>query len=142
MPAPLNRKGRQALKKANKSFPTHLVEIKKEEWPNDENKNRFKVFRSRRFFVQVFKEDDVIRLSVCRTEINPDGNWKDNITWEDLQQLKRQAGFGNHYAVEVYPRDCDIVNVANMRHIWVLEKPLDIGWNKEIITEKRPVYPH
>ena len=71
-------------------------------------------------------------MSVNRTDVDNAGGWKQNISWEDMQQLKRQAGFGNHYAVEVFPRDIDIVNVANMRYLWILEKPLKIGWSKSV----------
>lgn len=47
-------------------------------------------------------------------------NGADGITWDDLQWLKAAVGFGDREAVEVFPRDCDVVNVANMRHLWVL----------------------
>jgi hypothetical protein len=30
--------------------------------------------------------------------------------------------------VEIYPRDRDIVNIANMRHLWVMAEPLALGW--------------
>ena len=60
--------------------------------------------------------------------MNPDGRWKDDITWDELQEIKRQAGYGNQMAVEIYPDDLDIVNVANMRHLWILDEPLPIGW--------------
>lgn len=42
----------------------------------------------------------------------------------DLQRLKRECGRGDLDAVEVYPRDCDVVNVANMRHLFVFESCL------------------
>ena len=43
-------------------------------------------------------------------------------------QVKREIGFGDWYALEIFPRDGDIVNVANMRHLWMLATPLSIGW--------------
>lgn len=128
----ISRKSRLELKKNNKTFPNHLIEIEVSEEKQANNPNLLKVFRSRYYLVQVFEDGDVIRLSINKTEVNNDGSWKENIGWEDLQQLKRQAGFANHYAVEVYPRDVDLVNVANMRHIWVLENPLKIGWSKSV----------
>ena len=48
----------------------------------------------------------------------------------ELQDIKRQAGLGDYMAVEIYPKDRDIVNVANMRHLWVLRDPLQFGWRK------------
>ena len=128
----VSRKRRLKLKQDNKSYPNHLIELEISEEKQAQQPTLMRALRSRYFLVQVFEDGDVIRMSVNKTDVNPDGSWKENVSWEDLQQLKRQAGFGNHYAIEVYPRDIDIVNVANMRHIWVLEKPLKIGWSKSV----------
>ncbi len=57
------------------------------------------------------------------------------MTWEELQEIKRQVGIGDFFAVEIFQRDKDIVNVANMRHLWVLPDPLDFGW---MTSEKIP----
>ena len=62
---------------------------------------------------------DVVRLSINRTTLGANGRWDENITWDDLQRLKREAGYGDKDAVEVFPADVDVVNVANMRHLWV-----------------------
>ena len=66
------------------------------------------VWRSRSFLVQVFNEGHqdgrkVTRLTVARTELGDDGRWKADITWDELQQIKRECGFGNCYAIEVFP---------------------------------------
>lgn len=79
--------------------------------------------------VQLFGENIlVIRLSVNRTKVGGDGRWKAEIPWDDLQEIKTAVGLGDRYAIEIYPRDRDVVNVANMRHLWVLPEPLPIGW--------------
>jgi hypothetical protein len=93
------------------------------------------VWRSREFLVQAYAAPplngiEVHRLSVCRVTLQSDGRWDAEITWDDLQRVKREAGFGDWYAVEVYPRDRDVVNVANMRHLWLFADPLPIGWTK------------
>jgi hypothetical protein len=54
--------------------------------------------------------------------------WADGITWDTLQLLKRECGHGERWAVEVYPPDTDIVNVANMRHLWLLRAPPPFGF--------------
>jgi hypothetical protein len=92
------------------------------------------LYRSSRFLVQIYEDgelDTPIRLSVCRTEINDRGQWQDNITWEELQEIKNQCGFEYSDAVEVYPRAKDVVNVANMRHLWVFDEPLRFAWRKQ-----------
>lgn len=48
------------------------------------------------------------------------GNYEQNITWDELMELKRQAGYGHRLAIEFYPPDADIVNVANMRHLFII----------------------
>lgn len=80
-----------------------------------------KVWRSRGFLVQahVAKPPAVCRLSINRTALQG-GRWVDGITWDDLQRLKREAGYGSHDAIEIYPADVDVVNVANIRHLWVM----------------------
>jgi hypothetical protein len=40
------------------------------------------------------------------------------------------VGFGAADALEVYPRDGDVVNVANIRHLWVLRDPLPWAWGE------------
>ena len=62
--------------------------------------------------------------------IDRTGNWLDGISWDQLMALKRHIGYGELYAIEIFPRDTDIVNVANMRHLWILREPLSIGWFK------------
>src|SRR5574337_974504 len=97
--------------------------------PDPTTQPRLAVWINLEFLVQVFDEGSGMRrLSVNRTLVKPGGGWREDITWEDLQAIKRQSGMGDRYAVEVYPRDVDVVNVANMRHLWVLPAPLGIGW--------------
>lgn len=123
-----SREQRRQLERDNQKQPSHLVEIPKHLHPATGERNRIKVWRSKAFLVQAFKENEGIRLSVNRTTLGTDGRWLENITWEELMQVKREAGYGDCYAIEVYPMDKDIVNVANMRHLWVLDEPLKIGW--------------
>lgn len=89
------------------------------------------VFRSREFLVQVFP-GRITRLSVCRTELLPNGHWRDGITWDELQSVKAGCGFGDCDAVEVYPKTTDVVNVANMRHLWLVpQEYTDFFWRSQ-----------
>lgn len=92
----------------------------------------FKVFRSKRFLVQCYQEKDgIVRISVNRTDIDPATmDFRDEITWDQLQEIKAQAGYAWKWASEIYPPEADIVNVANMRHLWVLPVAPDYGWKK------------
>lgn len=59
--------------------------------------------------------------------VDRDGNWIDGITWDELMEIKRQCGFGDRLAVEIYPPDEHIVNVANMRHLFICNE-INVPW--------------
>lgn len=88
-------------------------------------------WRSSRFLAQLFEPlDGAQRISICRTMVDTDtGRWVDGITWEEIQAIKGQLGFADRMAVEIYPADGDVVNVANMRHIWLIES-LAFAWGQ------------
>lgn len=136
----MNRSERRAAVKRllaqNKLRSKLLHMVPRERWPQDlQGTTPKEVWVSSRFLVQVFDEENgVERVSVSRTEMADDGNWKDGITWDDLQYVKSQIGRGDLDAVEIYPADRDVVNVANMRHLWVLPhgvcEEFGIGWRR------------
>ena len=43
----------------------------------------------------------------------------DGITWDELQSIKNQIGYQDFLAFEMYPPEKDVVNVENMRHLWI-----------------------
>lgn len=117
----------------NAKWPAQLKEWPREEWPNHGAPGVLRVFRSRHFLVQEFAAvaPAIVRLSVNRAAITADGGWRQDITWEELQRLKREAGYGDFDAVEVFPPDTDVVNVANMRHLWILPADtLAFAWRR------------
>lgn len=125
----------RTMAKQARAWPHHLVEVPRDEWPPRRDGRAYPIalFRSRRFLVQVFEEApldgrDVRRLSVNRVTIGADGHWEQDIPWLELQRCKRETGYGDWYGVEIFPRDRDLVNVANMRHLWLLSAPLPLGW--------------
>lgn len=120
---------RNWLRQENRKFPAELVSVQKDRWARDNVLNRIAVWRSNKFLVQAFEEaNGFIRLSICRTEINSQGSWKDGLSWDDLQTLKSEVGFGDQDAFEIYPANRDVVNVANMRHLWVSPTHLPQTW--------------
>lgn len=102
-------------------------------WKTDNGEKPFKVLRSRKFLVQVFRQPTgIIRITINRTRLKAIGRWEDGITWDEIQKIKTQIGYSHRDAVEVYPKDEDIVDVANMRHIWVLpEHQLNFIWRSK-----------
>lgn len=94
-----------------------------------------RALRNRHYLVQVYeppaKAPHVLcRLSVNRALLNDRGGWLDGITWDQLQAVKCGAGYADHDAIEVYPRERDVVNVANIRHLWVLREALPWVWGE------------
>jgi hypothetical protein len=123
---------RRHLRNENHRWPPHLVKVPRSAWPSRQPSGIHEVWRSRGFLVQVFQEDGgLVRLSVMRTWVDDAGEAVDGIAWDDLQRLKTECGFGDRDAVEIYPADRDVVNVANMRHLWVMREPLPFKWAKQ-----------
>jgi hypothetical protein len=96
-------------------------------------------FRNRSFFVMLFMDDcdgtPYLRMTVNRTELTNDGGWKGDITWDELMAVKRGIGFADLWMVEVYPPDEDAINVANMRHLFLVNQP-PYAWSKKLPEAK------
>lgn len=123
------RAQQRQLERDNIKRPDRLTQATREQWPNDDDSRRTAVWISRRYLVQEFDETDgTIRLSVCRTQIGNDGHWRDGLTWDELQDIKRQCGYGDRCAIEIYPADGNLVNIANMRHLWIAPEGKHYGW--------------
>jgi len=133
MPITTTRAQRRKLAIENEKWPATLKEVPEEEWrrKGPPPGGVIRVFRSRDFLVQVYSETGPVlaRLSIGRTSLEG-GRWRDGISWDELQRLKRECGFGAYHAVEVFPADCDLVNVANLRHLWVLLDAPTFAWRR------------
>ncbi|WP_234407609.1 DUF7694 domain-containing protein [Pseudomonas bohemica] len=123
-----DRNQRRILAKESAKQPATLRQLPREQWPNFGAPDLIEVWRSRGFLVQIYIEPhDFQRMSVCRALHNGD-SWVDQVTWDELMQLKRECGRGNKDALEVFPADTDIVNVANMRHLFFPPEPITFKW--------------
>jgi hypothetical protein len=123
------------LRKRATAWPAELVELPESEWPaaREGVARPLAIWRSRHYLAMrypapSFQGVEVRRLTVNRATLRRDGHWEEQIPWDDLQRCKRETGHGHWYAIEVYPRDRDLVIVANMRHLWLIAEPLPIGW--------------
>lgn len=99
--------------------------------------NRREVWLGCGFLAQVFHNvrqidgnDSVdVRISINRTEWR-NGRWVGDITWDELMGVKRAIGRGSQWCTEVYPPDDEVVDVANMRHLWLLSEAPSYAWRK------------
>ena len=126
------RNQRRALEAENNKLTDKFEPVPRSTWPGMSVgvKRPSQVWRSKKYLVQVYDENGLaeIRLSICRTTLNNVGQWEDGLSWEELQTIKSDLGYGHVFAVEIYPPDHDVVNVANMRHLWLIRNPPEIGW--------------
>jgi hypothetical protein len=127
-----SREQRRQLARTNAKLPKHLELVPREDWPQrvaEHAEAPIAVWRSRSFLVQKYlaAPPAVVRLSVLRTTLDGD-RWQDGITWDELQAIKNELGYFSQTAVEVYPPMRDVVNVANLRHLWILAEPLAFAW--------------
>ena len=134
----MNRNQRRTLahnqRQFAKTLPEALTLIDPSAFPALEHLP-IRAWRNRKYVVQLYAETStafpgLLRLTVTRASIDTQGKFQAEITWDELQAIKREVGFGDWYGVEVYPRDCDVVNESNMRHLWLLPVDLPIGWLK------------
>lgn len=131
------RNQRRIAKKKNReqfeNLPVELSELPREKWPGNVGltKGLTRLFMSRQYIVQLFSEEDgPTRLSVEVARFPKKEDDNDCIPWTDLQEIKRLVGFGDNVAVEIFPKEIDVVFETSMRHLWILPEglPKDIGW--------------
>ena len=114
-----------------KARPKHtLRQIPRHEW-TVAPPTLLELWKSAAFCVSVYSNmGDTERISVSRylrpgeRDISGHGVSDAVFSWEELQDIKRQVGRGNRFAVEIYPPDGEVVNVANVRHLLVLPPSL------------------
>lgn len=123
------------LERDNARYPETLQEIPPTEWPAHLLCGFGKdipraAWRSRRYHVTLWEQakGGIFRLSITRTDFDRGRRFRDNITWDDLQRLKAEAGFGETCAVEIYPPDSRKVDVANMRHLFLMRECPGFVW--------------
>jgi hypothetical protein len=123
---------RRYLRAESAKYTRAFVEIPRETWPDMTRGVTVaptRAWRSRDFLAQLYHEPSGgVRLTISTTEMLPSGEWREGLTWDVLQAIKREVGFGDRWAVEVFPPEAEVVNVANMRHLWLLDAAPTYGW--------------
>jgi hypothetical protein len=135
LPAHLSRTERRMairnLERANAAQPSTMTEVPADLWPAAMVGVVLRFWRSQRFLAQLHPEPKgIFRLSVNRTTTRDGARWDDGITWDELQAVKNECGFASAWAVEVCPPLLSVVDVANMRHLWLLSEAPTFAWKK------------
>lgn len=89
-----------------------------------------KVWQSKDYLAVLYEQraDGMRRLTVNSTrrtanrKRKSDTDWRDGITWDELQRIKNETLGPDVWCVEVYPAQDDVVDVSNMRHLWPLDE--------------------
>lgn len=91
-------------------------------------------WRSNRHLAVAWPSDHptvLCRLTVNRADIDEQtGSWLQGISWDDLYRIKNECGYKEYDAVEIFPAEDKLVNVANMRHLWVMKDRIAFGLDK------------
>ena len=125
----LNREQRMALEKAQKlliaSYPDKLEIVPENDpyIPYSSHPEDIKtIFRSKQYTVILWKQnrfDGKQRFSITRNEwSSKERRYVGNISWDEIMEIKRQMGLGEVECWEYYPKDSEVINEANMRHIF------------------------
>ncbi len=134
---------RSKVADANAKRPLTMTEVPREQWPpSPAPKFLARLWLSRDFIAQLYCGEQsgklyehVSRLSINRTTFQSPDRFDDGITWDQLQRIKRECGYGDFEAIEIYPPDDCVVNVANARHLWILHGArMPFSWNLPEVT--------
>ncbi len=66
----------------------------------------------------------VEHVTITRKSLSTDGSG--DFTWAEKQQIKDELFGRNRVAVEVYPKDDRLVDVADVYHLWVFDKKFNL----------------
>lgn len=113
----------------NRTLGRRMQEVAREEWPpmppGIQNPPE-RVWLSRDYLAALYRDVApdgkgiaYMRLSVNRTRRDGAG-WRDGITWDELQRVKNECLGPEVWCAEAYPAESAKVDVANIRHLYVL----------------------
>ena len=120
---------KKSIAENNRRYTEVFVEIPRNEIQKIEYCPK-KAWRNKRYLACLYEDytNGYLRLCVQRTTIKDDGSYEDGISWDKIQEIKNLLGFGDWWGLEVYPSDKDLVNVSNIRHIWLFKEPPAFAW--------------
>lgn len=124
------KKVRARILEENRRYPDTMVLVPHSDYKAKPPRELQEVWRSRTMLCQIYQYGGVTRLTISSTDYRAEtGAVRDGLSWDELMQVKRECGFGAYEAVEIYPADANIVNVANMRHLWITGEAMPFGWD-------------
>ena len=89
-------------------------------WRSYLGEDSLSVWKSEEFFAVAFQMPPCVRLDIERSDK------RDGITWDEMQNIKAECGFADCDAIEFYPRDSDVLNTGNFRHMYIFNERLPL----------------
>ena len=109
-----------------KVYGERMEPIPRDEWPMDEVGKSLVIgaWQSRDYLAVLYMQTNsgFLRLTVNSVR-RKGGDWRDGITWDELQRVKNECLGEETWCVENYPAQSELVNVSNMRHLFVMDGP-------------------
>lgn len=91
-------------------------------------------WESEQFAAAMFNQKGIYRLSISRSDASDLP-----MSWEELMRVKSGCGFGNLDAVEIYPKNDDVFNTGNVRHLYLVgEVPFALRKNTHTLQGSNP----
>jgi len=122
----------------SRSMSREMRELPRHEWPFMPGFETIplRVWLSNEYLAVLYEQraDGRRRLTVNRTRRNG-RDWRDGITWDELQRIKNECLGEDVWCVEVYPSQDKLVNVSNMRHLWVLDGPPETRFPEKAVFD-------
>ena len=103
-----------------------MREVPRKKWPlfSQLETEALRVWLSNDYMAVLYRQriNGDVRLTANRTRRNG-RDFRDGITWDELQRVKNECLGEDAWCYEVYPSEDKLVNVHNQRHLWVLDVP-------------------
>lgn len=126
-----------------------MRELPRSEWPfmSGIESVPLRVWRSADYFAVLYEQraDGNRRLTVNSTRRKPERkrragtDWRDGITWDELQRIKNECLGEDVWCVEVYPAQDKLVDAMNQRHLFVLDGPPSTRFPEKAVTDDRDI---
>lgn len=89
-------------------------------WKSYFGEHSIGVWEDETYFAAAFQEKTCIRLDIQRKDE------RSGLTWDDLRQIKNECGFSDYDGIEFYPRENDVLNTGNFRHLYLFSEALPL----------------
>jgi hypothetical protein len=131
IPFTFSEEDAEYMERFQEQFPEHLVLVTHLFDPIDlKNLRSTEMWASRKFHVLILenKTNGAEQLNIYRAEVDTKSKrWRDGISWEEMQELKKQCGRGDKIAFEPFPKDSEVINTNNIRHLFIAKENSSIG---------------